>query len=108
MKVIKAAELEEKFPGTGRHIGKKLAEIVNPGDVIDFEGFITITNSFADEFVKCFTAKHGKEAFETLQFINAAKELKVLFKRAFQRRSGEFHSPISFKTEWQSVSELPF
>lgn len=108
MSVIKAVEIEQKFPGTGRHIGKKLAEIVKPGDIIDFEEFITITNSFADEFVKCFIAKYGKDAFNTLKFIKTRKELDVLLKRALIRRTQKRNAVYPAEINWQPVSTLPF
>ena len=108
MKRIRAAEIEKKFPGTGRHIGAKLAEHVNPGDVIDFEGFITTTNSFADEFVKVFIRKHGREAFHSLKFENANEFLLTLLVRAFKRRKDGRPQPPKIGITWQPVSEIPF
>jgi hypothetical protein len=87
MKKILAAQIEKKFPGTGRAVGAKLAEVVEPGDIIDFEGFISTTNSFADEFVKIFIHKYGQEAFHSLKFENTSEMMEALLNRAFIRRT---------------------
>lgn len=108
MKRILAAEIERRFPGTGRTIGAKMAELVKPGDTIDFKDFIFTTNSFADEFVKIFIRKYGQEAFHTLKFENADDFLLALLKRAFERRRRGALRPLAVKVEWQSVAELPF
>ncbi len=108
MEKIVAAEIEKKFPGTGRAMGAKLAELVKPGDIIDFKDFITITNSFADEFVKIFLHKYGHKEFHTLRFENANSFLLFLLKKAFERRKCGVPRQAKIEIKWESVAELPF
>ncbi|MDL1969480.1 MAG: STAS-like domain-containing protein [Candidatus Desulfofervidaceae bacterium] len=105
MAIIKAAEIENKHPGTGRMIGRIMADYVSRGDTIDFAGFESFSNSFADEFVKTFIEKYGKEAFQELNFVNTSELLKTLLKRAFVRRTLDDKrekSPIDF-TRWEQL-----
>lgn len=92
MATIKTAEIESKENKIGRDMGAILAEIVQPGDTIDFQNFISITNSTIDEFVKNFIKKHGKNAFLTLKFVNTTGLIEILIKKALIRRSSQIDS----------------
>lgn len=106
-RVIRAAEIELKHLGTGRDIGRALGQIVCPHDVIDFEGLITTTNSFADEFIVTFLKHHSSASLKTLKFRNASPLLKSLLKRAIIRRTREqIIIPYDFKTQGQRITPI--
>jgi hypothetical protein len=87
MRLIKANTVIENKIGSSRQIGRALAEVVLPGDTIDFSGFSTVNNSFADEFIWNFSLQHSSEAIKTLSFIGGTNLIKKLLQRAVMRRA---------------------
>ncbi len=100
MAIIKVSKIEEKIGGTGRMIGAELGEIVSPGDIVDFEDFISVSNSTIDEFVKVFIEKYGVESFRKIKFQKTSPLIDTLIKKAFKRRA----SKGVFKSETINVS----
>jgi len=85
--IIKVAQFVLSTPGPARKVGKKLAEIVKPGDILDLEDeVILMSNSLWDEFVKEFLQIHGEEKIRTLQFKNVNESVGALIKRVIKRR----------------------
>lgn len=87
--IIKVKELAEEIGLIGRNLGRVMAEKINLGDTLDFEGFRQISNSFVDEFVKVLLEKFGKEGCLTLKFINVDPLFKVLFVKSLKLRTVE-------------------
>jgi hypothetical protein len=87
MKLIRAAHIEKETAGTGREIGRSLAQLVSPGDSIDFAEFQTIDNSFADEFVWNFLENHSPKDIESIRFQNETPLMQILLQRAINRRA---------------------
>ncbi len=85
MKVIKVKEILEKNNLIGRSLAREVVEEVQAGDVLDFEGFLAISNSVADEMVKLLFKKLGKEDFFSLKFINMDPLLEVLVKKSIKK-----------------------
>ena len=110
-RIIKAVEIEKEFPGTGRDIGRALGSIIKPGNIIDFDGLVTTTNSFADQFIMTFVSRHSCEAINTLKFFNAPPLLKTLIKRAIMRRTLEdssvSHGTLPKRQQIRAISPAP-
>lgn len=85
MAVVKVTDLISEVEGTTRDLGRELARQVRPGDCVDLTGFDAISNSFVDEFVKCFLQRFEPRFPDTVKFINASQLFTVLFKRAKKR-----------------------
>ena len=100
-RIIRVAEIEKNHPGTGRHLGKMVGLKIEPGDIVDFQGLLTTTNSFADELIVTFLERHSFEDLKTLKFKNASPLLTILIKRAIQRRVFRTNKDVNHLLERQ-------
>ncbi|MEZ0343325.1 MAG: hypothetical protein ABWJ99_00750 [Caldimicrobium sp.] len=87
MSVIKIKDVVEEIGLVGRALGRALAEKINAGDTLDFEGFLAVSNSFVDELVKVLLEKLGKDGFLNLKFINVDPLLRVLLIKSLKLRT---------------------
>ncbi len=85
MAVVKVTDLISEVEGTSRDLGRELARQVRLGDCVDLNGFDAISNSFVDEFVKCFLQRFEPRFLDTVKFVNASQLFTVLFERAKKR-----------------------
>ncbi len=85
--ILKIKELSEELGLTGRALGRAIAKNIKPGDTLDFEGFLAISNSFVDELVKVLLEKLGKEGLLNLKFINTDPLLEALLKKSIKLRT---------------------
>jgi len=44
-RTIKVAEVVQGNLGAGRRMGEVLRKVANPGDILDFKGFVGVSNS---------------------------------------------------------------
>ncbi len=80
---------------SSRDLGSKLAEMVHPGDTIDFENKNDLfSHSIVDEFLRRFIELHGKEKLNTLKFINLTTPMENLMRRAIKIRTQSLKKTI--------------
>lgn len=105
MRNILASKIEKSFNGSSRALGRTLAFTIKPGDIVNFSGFSTVDNSFADEFIWRFFENNSAEAIDSLEMSGSTPLLSRLIQRAIERRV--LNVPISStpnpEINWKSI-----